>query len=48
MPVTNGGKKIVQVLCIYYPVKFQEVQGQIKALFNSGREVNTMSPAFAR
>ena len=52
MTDTNG-KKIVRMPCIYYPVWFQESQeqedqGQVRALLNSGSEVNTMSPAYAK
>ena len=52
MPVTDtSGKKVVRVPCIYYPVWFQEDQGQesqeqIRVLLNSGSEVNAMDPAF--
>ena len=47
VPVTNGDKKVVvKVPCIYYPVRFQEEQ--IRALLNSGSEVNAMSLAYAK
>ena len=46
MPVTDGGKEVVRVPCIHYPVRFQEEQ--VKALLNSGSEVNAMNPDFAR
>ena len=41
-----------RVPCIYYPVQFQEDQRQggqkqVRALLNSGSEVNAMSPAYA-
>ena len=42
----TSGKKIVKVFCIHYPVQFQEKQ--IRALFNSGSEVNAMSLAYAK
>ena len=46
MPVTNGGEKIVvRIPYIHYPVRFQEEQ--VRALLNSGSEVNAMSPAYA-
>ena len=48
VPVTDGGKEVVvRVLYIYYPVQFQENQGQVRALLDSGSEVNAMSPAYA-
>ena len=48
--VTDGGKEVVRVPCIHYPVRFQEDQGQeqVKALLNSGSKVNAMSPAYAK
>ena len=41
-----------KVLCIHYPVQFQEDQGQkgqkqVRALLDSGSKVNAMSPAYA-
>ena len=49
MPVTDGGEEVAKVPCIYYPVRFQEDQGQeqVRALLNSGSEVNAMSPDYA-
>ena len=46
MPVTDNGKEVVKVLCIQFPVWFQEEQ--VKALLNSGSKVNAMNPDFAR
>ena len=47
--VTNGSEEIViRVPCIYYPVWFQEDQEQVRALLNSGSEVNAMSPAYTK
>ena len=48
MPVTDCGEEVVLegVSCIYYPVWFQQGQEQVKALLNSGSEVNTMNPIF--
>ena len=46
MPVTDGDEEVVRVLCIQYPVRFEEEQ--VKALLNSGSEVNAMNPNFAR
>ena len=54
VPVTDNNEKvIIRVPCIYYPVRFQENQGQesqeqVRALLNSGSKVNTINPAFAR
>ena len=47
MPVTDGGEKVVleRVPYIHYPVQFQEEQ--VRALLDSGSEVNAMSPAYA-
>ena len=49
----TSDKEVVKVLCIHYPIWFQkdqeqEGQGQIKALLDSGSEVNAMSPAYAK
>ena len=49
MPVTESDEEVVRVSCIYYPVQFQENQGQgsqkqVKALLNSGSMVNVISP----
>ena len=52
MPVTDDGKKVViRVPCIYYPIQFQENQGQesqeqVRALLNSSSKVNAISPAY--
>ena len=48
VPETDGGKKVVRVPYINYLVWFQESQIQIKALLNSGSEVNAMSPAYIK
>ena len=53
VPVTDGGEEVVleRVPCIHYPVRFQEdseQQQQVRALLNSGSEVNAMSPAYAK
>ena len=50
MPVTDGGEEVVvRVPCIHYPVRFQEgQQQQVRALLDSGSEVNAMSPAYAK
>ena len=49
-PVTDDGKEVVLkwVPYIHYSVQFQEDQEQVKALLNSGNEVNAMSPAYAK
>ena len=49
VPVIDGGEKVViKVPCIHYPVWFQEDQEQVKALLDSGSEVNAMNSAFTR
>ena len=46
MPVTGSDEKdVVRVPCIHYPVRFQEEQ--VKALLDSGSEVNAMNSDFA-
>ena len=45
--MTDTSKKVVRVPCIYYPIQFQR-QEQVKALLNSGSEVNAMSPAYTK
>ena len=46
MPVTETSKEVVRVSCIHYPIPFQEEQ--VRALLDSGSEVNAMSPAYAK
>ena len=49
--MTYGGEEVVVRLpCIYYPVRFQEDQGQeqVRALLDSGSKVNAMSLAYAK
>ena len=51
--VTDGGEEIASAPCIYYPIRFQENQRQkgqeqVKALLDSGIEVNAMSPAYVK
>ena len=48
VPVTDGGKEVVRMLCIHYPVRFQEGQEQIRTLLDSGSKVNTMSSAYIK
>ena len=49
MPVTDDGENvIIRVFCIHYPVRFQENKEQVRALLDSGNEVNIMSPAYAK
>ena len=46
---TSGKEVVVRVPCIHYPVRFQEgQQQQVRALLDSGSEVNAMSPAYAK
>ena len=42
----NDEEVMIRVLCIYYPVRFQEEQ--VKALLDNGSEVNAMNPDYAR
>ena len=47
VPVTGSDEEVnVRVLCIHYPVQFQEEQ--IKALFDSGSKVNAINPDYAQ
>ena len=47
MPMTDtSSKEFVRVSCIHYPVQFQEEQ--VRALLNSGSEINAMNPALAQ
>ena len=47
MTDTNN-KKVAKISYIYYPIWFQKSQKQIKALLDSGSEINAMSPAYAK
>ena len=44
--MSNGGEKVVKVLCIYYPVQFQKIQEQVRPFLDSGSEVNAINPAY--
>ena len=47
VPVTGSDEEdVVRVPCIHYPVRFQEEQ--VKALLDSGSEVNAMNLDFAQ
>ena len=47
MPVTGSDEEdVVRVPCIYYLIRFQEEQ--VRALLDSGSEVNAMNPDYAR
>ena len=47
VPVTGSDEEVVvRVPCIHYPVQFQEEQ--VKALLDSGSEVNAMNPDYAQ
>ena len=48
VPIIDDGKKDVKISYIYYPVWFQESQGQIRALLDSGSKINALNPAIAR
>ena len=49
--VTEASKEehvtLERVSCIYYPFRFRKDTADIKALIDSGSEVNTMTPAYA-
>ena len=45
--VTTSSEVLERVLCIWYPVQFQEGQTKVQALIYSGSEVNAMTPAYA-
>ena len=34
--------------CIYYPVQFKKDTAEVRALIDSGSEVNTMAPVYAK
>ena len=44
--MTDGGKEVVRIPCIWYLVWFQEEQ--VKALLDSGSKVNAINPDFAQ
>ena len=46
MLIIDGDEEVVKVPCIQYLVQFQEEQ--VKALLDSGSEVNAMNPNFAQ
>ena len=47
VPMTGSDEEdVVRVPCIHYPVRFQEEQ--VRALLDSGSEVNAMNPDYAR
>ena len=49
MLVTDtSSKEVGRIPCIYYPVRFQKSQEQVRALLNGGSKVNAMSPAYAK
>ena len=49
MSVTDiNDKKVIKIPCIYYPVRFQKNQEQVRALLNSGSKVNALNPAFTQ
>ena len=46
--MTASSEALQRVSCISYPVQFEGSQaGEIRALIDSGSEVNAMTPAFA-
>lgn len=44
--MSNSGEEIVKVLYIYFPICF--LKNQVKTLFNSGSEINGMTPGYAK
>ena len=48
--INNSCKKVMfeRVPCIYYPIRFQEGQEQVRALLNSKNEINVISPAYVK
>ena len=47
MPMINGnGEVVIQMLCIYYLVQFQEEQ--VKTLLDSGSKVNAINLNYAQ
>ena len=38
---------LARVPCIYYPVQFRKDSSQVRALLNSGSEINAINPAYA-
>ena len=48
MTASPEANTLQRVPCIHYPVQFQGDQaGEVRALIDSGNEVNAMTPAFA-
>ena len=46
MSVTASLEALQRVPCIQYPIQFKENQPKVKALIDSGNEINTMTPAY--
>ena len=47
MPIIGGDEEVVvRVLYIHYPIRFQKKQ--IRALLNSGSEVNAINPDYSQ
>ena len=46
MLMTDDSKEVVKMPCIHYPVRFEEEQ--VRALLDSGSEINVMSPAYIK
>ena len=48
--INNRDEEVVlkKIPYIYYSIRFQEGQNQVKALLNCGSEVNAMSPVYAK
>ena len=43
----DGAVQLERVQCIHYPIRFQKDSAGAGALFDSGSEINAMTPAFA-
>ena len=46
VPVTDGSEKVVRMPSIHYPVRFQEEH--VRALLDSGSEINAINPTFVK
>ena len=41
-------KALKRVLCIHYPVQFKKNTAEVRALIDSGSEINAMAPAYVK
>ena len=44
---TNKEVTLERVLCVHYPLRFRKDTADVRALIDSGSEVNAMTPAYA-